>query len=44
MLTKNIVKLPKSQIDIQVTMAWSDMQAKWDEVFNKAAAEVELPG
>jgi len=44
MLTKNIVKLPKSQIDIQVTMAWADMQAKWDEVFNKAAAEVELPG
>ncbi len=44
MLTKNIVKLLKSQIDIQVTMAWSDMQGKWDEVFNKAAAEVEIPG
>ena len=44
MITKNIVKLPKSQIDIQVTMPWSDMQVKWDEVFNKAAAEVELPG
>ena len=44
MITKNIVKLPKSQIDIQVTMPWSDIQPKWDEVFNKAAAEVELPG
>jgi trigger factor len=44
MLTKNIVKLPKSQIDIQVTMQWADMQAKWDEVFNKAAAEIEIPG
>src|SRR3989344_475409 len=44
MLTKNIVKLPKSQIDIQITMPWSDMQAKWDEVFNKAAAEIEIPG
>lgn len=44
MISKNIVKLPKSQIDIQVTMPWADMQAKWDEVFNKAASEVEIPG
>lgn len=44
MLTKNIVKLPKSQIDIQVTVPWADMQAKWDEVFQKAAAEIEIPG
>ena len=44
MLTKNIVKLPKSQIDIEVTMQWADMQAKWDETFNKAAAEIEIPG
>src|SRR3989344_1159912 len=44
MLTKNIVKLPKSQIDIQITMPWADMQSKWDEVFNKAAAEIEIPG
>lgn len=44
MLTKNIVKLPKSQVDIQITMPWSDIQPKWDEVFNKAAAEVEIPG
>lgn len=44
MLTKNIVKLPKSQIDIQITMQWSDLQPKWDEVFSKAASEVEIPG
>lgn len=44
MITKNIVKLPKSQIDIQITMPWADMQAKWDEVWNKAAAEIEIPG
>lgn len=44
MLTKNIVKLPKSQIDIQVTIPWSDMQPKWDEVWSKAASEVEIPG
>lgn len=44
MLSKNIVKLPKSQIDIQVTIQWADMQPTWDAVFNKAAAEVEIPG
>lgn len=44
MITKQIVKLPKSQIDIQVTIPWSDMQPKWDEVFAKAASEVEIPG
>lgn len=44
MITKNIVKLPKSQIDIQVTMPWSDLQPKWDEVWNKAASEIEIPG
>lgn len=44
MLTKNIVKLPKSQIDVQVTMPWVDLQPKWDETFNKFASEVEIPG
>lgn len=44
MLTKNIVKLPKSQIDVQVTMQWADLQKTWDETFNKFAAEVEIPG
>lgn len=44
MITKQIVKLPKSQIDIQVTMPWADMQPKWDEVWSKAASEVEIPG
>lgn len=44
MIQKSIVKLPKSQIDIQVSMPWSDIQPKWDEVFSKAASEVEIPG
>lgn len=44
MLTKNIVKLPKSQVDVQITMPWADLQPKWDETFNKFAAEVEIPG
>ncbi len=44
MITTNIVKLPKSQIDIEVTMPWADLQPTWDAVFNKAASEVEIPG
>ncbi len=44
MLTKNIVKLPKSQIDIQITLQWADLQPKWDEVYNHLASEVEIPG
>lgn len=44
MITKNIVKLPKSQIDIQVTMPWADLQPTWDATFNKFAAEIEIPG
>lgn len=44
MVSKNIVKLPKSQIDVQITVPWADLQPKWDEVFNKAASEVEIPG
>lgn len=44
MLTKNIVKLPKSQIDVQITMQWADLQTKWDEVWNKVASEIEIPG
>lgn len=44
MLTKNIVKLPKSQIDIQITMQWADFAPKWDEVYNKLASEIEIPG
>lgn len=44
MLTKNIVKLPKSQVDVEVIMPWADIQPKWDETFNKFATEVEIPG
>lgn len=44
MITKNIVKLPKSQIDIQVTMPWADLQPTWDATFNKFASEIEIPG
>lgn len=44
MITKQIVKLPKSQIDIQVSIPWVDIQTTWDQVFSKAASEIEIPG
>lgn len=43
-LTKNIVKLPKSQAEVQVSMPWSDLEALWNQTSAKLAAEVEIPG
>lgn len=44
MLTKNIIKQPKSLMEVQITIPWTDLQSKWDETLNKLAAEVEIPG
>lgn len=44
MIAKNIIKQPKSQIEITVTAPWSDVQGRWDATLQKLAADVELPG
>lgn len=44
MLTKNIVKLPKSVTEVTMTVPWSDLQALWDQTINKFVADTELPG
>ncbi len=44
MLTKVINKLPKSQVDVTITLPWADFAAKWDEVLARMAQDVELPG
>ncbi len=44
MITKNITKQPKSVIEVSITIPWEDLQSKWNEVFQKLAGEVELPG
>lgn len=44
MITKNIVKQPKSIVEITVTVPWTDLQVTWDQTLQKMAAEVELPG
>ncbi len=44
MLQKVINKLPKSQVDVTITLPWADFQNKWTEVLNRLAQDVELPG
>lgn len=44
MVAKNIIKQPKSQVEVQIIMPWADLEAKWNEVLAKMAQEVELPG
>lgn len=44
MLTKNIVRQPKSVTQVEITVPWADLSAKWDAVVQKLAAEVEIPG
>lgn len=44
MVTKNLVKLPKSQVDVQITVPWSDIEPRWNETYMRLAQEVEIPG
>ncbi len=44
MVGKNIVKLPKSQIEVQIIVPWADVEPKWNEVLQKLAMDIELPG
>ncbi len=44
MISKNIVKQPKSIVEVQVTVPWADLEPKWNEVLNRLAQEVEISG
>lgn len=44
MITKNIVRQPKSTVEVQISAPWQDISAKWDETLNKLAQETEVPG
>lgn len=43
-MSKNIIKQPKSIVEVTITMSWADMEAKWNETLQRLALEVELPG
>lgn len=44
MITKNIVKQPKSIVEITVTVPWTDLSLIWDQTLQKMAQEVEIAG
>ncbi len=44
MITKNIVKQPKSIVEVTVTVPWVDIQPTWDQVLQKMSQDLELPG
>lgn len=44
MVSKNIVKQPKSVVEISVTVPWADLEPKWNEALQKLTADLELPG
>lgn len=44
MISKNIQKLPKSLVEVTVTVPWADLQPTWDQTLQKLAADLELPG
>ncbi len=44
MITKNIVKQPKSIVEVTVTVPWAELQQNWDATLQKMASDVELSG
>lgn len=44
MITKNIIKQPKAQVEVQINVPWADLEPKWNQVLTQMAGEVELPG
>jgi len=44
MITKNIVKQPKSIVEVSVTVPWTDLSSSWDQTLAKMAQDVEIAG
>jgi len=44
MISKTINKLPKSLVEVTITVPWADMQTQWDQTLQKMAQDLELPG
>lgn len=44
MITKNILKQPKSIVEVSITVPWADLAPKWDGVLQKLSVDLELPG
>lgn len=44
MVLKNIVKQPKSLVEITITVPWAELEGKWNETLTRLGLEVEIPG
>lgn len=44
MITKNINKLPKAIVDVEVTVSWADIEGKWNETLQRMAVDIEISG
>ncbi len=44
MITKNIVKQPKSIVEVTVDVPWADLQTAWDQTLQRMAQDVEIAG
>lgn len=44
MVNKTINKLPKSIVEVSVTVPWEDIASKWDEMLQRLSQDLELPG
>ncbi len=44
MITKNIVKQPKSLVEVEITVQWVDLEPKWNEILTKLGNDMEVPG
>lgn len=44
MVSKQIIKHPKSAIEVQVTVPWADVEKAYNDTLTRLSADVELPG
>lgn len=44
MITKNIIKQPKSLIEVTISIPWADLESRWNEVLTRLGNETEVPG
>ncbi|MBI2017660.1 hypothetical protein HYS92_01270 [Candidatus Daviesbacteria bacterium] len=44
MITKNITNLPKSIIEVSITVPWSDLAPTWDQTLQRMAQDIEISG
>ncbi|QQG43159.1 MAG: trigger factor [Candidatus Daviesbacteria bacterium] len=44
MIIKNITKLPKGLVEVEITVPWADVVPIWETTLQKLTADLELPG